>query len=197
MLSEKHLGTSQTMQRVDDGAPAHIEEIRAQTTGTGAPSLPVTHRSQRLLDGHPFAEFRPSLRSLLAFASFDEQGFIRMDADTAPFGTGGAWLFQRTLRARLCGKMDHATGHTGHLVLSWAPNDLPLPIEEKGVRGNMGAPAHRPRCARHLQIVAAFPHHMTPEIRPIDLQLVETHRLPREILADRVGDAGLPSQWLA
>src|SRR6266487_539413 len=67
-LCRELLGTSHDMQIVDNGAPAQIEEILAQSTIPSTSSLPPTHTSQRMLDGHPFAQFGPSLRCLLALS---------------------------------------------------------------------------------------------------------------------------------
>jgi hypothetical protein len=72
---------------------AQIEEVLAHASIASASSLPLTYMSQGMLNCHPFAQLSTSLRGLLTFAQLDEQGFIWMDADTAPFGTGGALLF--------------------------------------------------------------------------------------------------------
>ena len=56
------------MQIVDDRAAAQIEEIFAQAAIACASSLPLTHVGEAMFDGHPFAQFGPSLGGLLAVA---------------------------------------------------------------------------------------------------------------------------------
>ncbi len=81
------------MQIVDDGTTAQIEEILAQSAITRTSPLPVTNMCEGMLNRHSFAQFGPPLGGLLALAQLDEQGFIGMDTDTAPLGTGGALGF--------------------------------------------------------------------------------------------------------
>jgi hypothetical protein len=47
---------------MDDGAPAHIEEILAQSQIPGASSLPLPHMSQAMLNSYPFAQLGTSRR---------------------------------------------------------------------------------------------------------------------------------------
>jgi hypothetical protein len=56
------------VQIVDNGTPTQIEKIFAQPAIARSSSLPATYMSQGMLNSHPFAQFGPSLRSLLALA---------------------------------------------------------------------------------------------------------------------------------
>ena len=123
-----------------------------------------------MLDGHPFAQFAPSLCGLLTLASLNEQSFFGMDAHTAALGTGGALLFEWALSTSLFGKVDDPTGHKRHLLLSRAPDDLPFPIQRQRLLGKALALAHWPSFAIHFQIFAALPHHMATYIGPVDMQ---------------------------
>src|SRR5690348_4833085 len=113
-----------------------------------------------------------------------------MDAHTASFRTGGALLFQGTLCAGLFGKVDDPTRHKRHLLFSGAPNHLSLPIERKQWLCTAFALMYWPGFALPLQVVAALPNHMAAHIGPVDMQFFSTDLLPREIIADRFGDAG-------
>src|SRR6266567_4576871 len=79
-----------------------------------------------------------------------------MDADTTTPGTGGALGFQRTLCTGLFGKVNHAARHKRHFLRSWTANELPLPIQDKGLLVKVCALANRPGFAIHLQIVASL-----------------------------------------
>jgi hypothetical protein len=57
------------MQIMDDGAPAQIEEILAQSQVACASSLPMANMGERMLNGHPFAQFVASFRRLLTLTS--------------------------------------------------------------------------------------------------------------------------------
>ncbi len=70
------------MEIVDNGTTAQIEEILAQAAITGASSLPATDVRECMLNRYPLTQFAAPFWSLLALTQFDEQGFIRMDADT-------------------------------------------------------------------------------------------------------------------
>ena len=100
-LSLKRLGTSQDVQIVDDGTAAQIKEILAEPAVAGTSTLPLTNMGQRMLHGHPFAQFGPSLWGLLALAQLDEQGFIGMDADTTSLRTGSQGFTVREKAAQL------------------------------------------------------------------------------------------------
>src|SRR5438105_14213850 len=97
-----------------------------------------------------------------------------MDTDTTTLGTGGALGVQRTLRTGLFGKVDHTTRHKRHFLRSRTADDLPFPIQGKGLLVKVGALANRPGFAIHLQIVAAFSHQMATQIGPIDVQLFQS-----------------------
>jgi hypothetical protein len=56
------------VQIVDDSAAAEIEEILPQPAIACASSLPLTNMCEGMLNGHPFAQFRPSFWRLLALA---------------------------------------------------------------------------------------------------------------------------------
>lgn len=145
---------------MDDGASAQIEEIFAQSQIPGASSLPLTHMSQAMLDSYSFAQLGTSLRGLLALAQLDEHGFVRMDADAAALGTTAALLFQGALGAGLFGEVDHPASDNRHLLLSRALDDLPFPIQSKGLFGKVCALANWPRFAIHFQISTALAHPM-------------------------------------
>jgi hypothetical protein len=56
----------------------------------GAAALPVPDVGEGVLDGDPFAQFRPPLRGLLALAQLGQQRLIGVDGDAAPVAAGGA-----------------------------------------------------------------------------------------------------------
>jgi hypothetical protein len=56
------------MQIGEHNTSAQIEELLAQSTIACAPSLPLTHMSQGMLDGRWFTQFAPSLDGLLTLA---------------------------------------------------------------------------------------------------------------------------------
>ena len=95
-----------------------------------------------------------------------------MDAHTASFGTGGALSFQGTLRTGLFGEMDHSTGNKGHLLLSRASDDLPFPVQDKGLLMKLLAFADWPGFAVDLKLVAPFAHQMATQIGPVDVQFL-------------------------
>ncbi len=107
-ISLKQLGTGQNVEVVDHSTSTQIKEILTKSTITSASPLPPPNMSQGMLDGHSFAQLSPSLRSLLALVQLDEQSFIRMDADTTSFGTGGALALQGTLGTGFCRKVNDA-----------------------------------------------------------------------------------------
>jgi hypothetical protein len=143
-----------------------------------------------MLNGDPFAQFGASLRRLLTLAKFDEQGFIGMDADTTSFATGGALGFQGALSAGRLGKMDHATGHKGHLLSSRTLDGLPWPVQDKRLLVKVLAFANRPSFAIDLQLVAALSHPMTTQIGPINVQFLQGNSLLCQIGADGWGHTG-------
>jgi hypothetical protein len=111
-----------------------------------------------------------------------------MDADTASFGTGRALGFQRTLGTGLFGKVDHAAGNKGHLLFSRTTDELPFPIQRKGLLVKAFALANGPGEALHLQLIAALPHQMATQIGPINVQFFQRNLLPINVHADRFGD---------
>ena len=75
-----------------------------------------------------------------------------------------------SMRADLFGNVDDPTGHKGHLLLSRTTDDSLLPMEDKDWFGKVFTLAHRLGFAIHFQVVAAFPHEMAAQIRPVDVQ---------------------------
>src|SRR6266702_7479980 len=101
-----------------------------------------------------------------------------MDAHTPSFRTAGALRFQGTLGTDLFGEMDHRTSNKGHLLLSRTPDDLPFPVQDKGLLVKLFAFAHWPGFAVDRKLVAAFAHQMAAQIGPIDVQFLERDLLP-------------------
>src|SRR5215469_15166109 len=116
---------------MDDGAPTCIEKILAHAAITCPPSLPSPNMGQSMFYGDPLTQPGAPLWGLLTFSQFDEQGFIRMNADAAAFRAGGTLRFQWTLSAYLFGKVDNSTRLKGHLLLSRTANRPSIPIQDK------------------------------------------------------------------
>src|SRR5260370_2129702 len=107
-----------------------------------------------------------------------------MDADTASLGTGGALSLQRALGTGVFGKVDHPTRDKGHLLLGRTPDDLPLPVQRKGLLVKALPRANRPSFTIDLQLVRALPNQMTTQIGPIDVQFLDRNFFPIHIHAD-------------
>ena len=138
---------------MNDSAAAQIEQIFAHPAIACASALPSSNMCEGVFHSDPFTQLGASLWRLLTLSQFDEQGFIRVNADAASFGVGGALGFQGTLRARLFGKMHHPTRHKRHFLLGGAPKDLSIPIEGKRLFVKAFALAHRPGEALDLQLL--------------------------------------------
>ena len=113
-----------------------------------------------------------------------------MDTHTAPLNTASALSSQRALGTGLLGKVDDATRYKRHLLCSRTADDLPFPIQSKGLLVKVCALANRPGFTIHLQVVAALAHQMATQVGPIDVQFFQSNRLPIQIQADRFGDTG-------
>lgn len=85
-----------------------------------------------------------------------------MDAHTASFGTARAVRFQGALRTGLLREMDHRTGTKRHCLLSRASDDLPLPMQDKGLRMKLLPLAHQ----------------VATHIGPVDVQFLSRDLLP-------------------
>src|ERR1700687_2462622 len=116
-----------------------------------------------------------------------------MDAHTASFGTGGTLCFQGTLGTGLFREMDQRTSNKGHLLLSRAADDLPFPVQDKGLFVKLFAFAHWPGFAVDRKLIATFAHQMAAQIGPIDVQFLYSDLLPLQVLADRWRDTGFRS----
>src|SRR5260370_42504732 len=68
-----------------------------------------------------------------------------MDADTTTPETGGALGFQRAVGPGLFGKVDDTPGHKRHFLRSRTANDLPFPIQGKGLLVKVCAPSEPAR----------------------------------------------------
>src|SRR5260370_16270095 len=113
-----------------------------------------------------------------------------MDADTASLGTGGALSLQRALGTGVFGKVDHPTRDKGHLLLGRTPDDMPLPVQRKGLIVKALPRANRPSFTIDLQLVRALPNQTTTQIGPIDVPFLERNCLPLQIRADGWGHTG-------
>src|SRR6266851_9560616 len=113
-----------------------------------------------------------------------------MDADTASLGTGGALSLQRTLGTGVFGKVDHPTRDKRHLLLGRTPDDLPLPVQHKGLLVKALPRANRPGFTIDLQLLGALTNQMTTQIGPIDVQFLERNFLPIQIRANGWGHTG-------
>src|SRR5262245_11244397 len=100
--------------------------------------------SQSMFHDNPFTQLGASLRGLLTFSQFHEQGFVRVNADAAAFGAGGAVRFQGTLGTRLCGEVDNSTWLKRHFLPSRTANHLSVPIQGKRLLVKVLARTHRP-----------------------------------------------------
>src|SRR5215510_10704757 len=101
---------------MNDGTSSQIKHILPDTTVTCSAALPTAHVCQRMFDGYTLPQLRSSLWRLLAFPQLLQQGFIRMNADAASGGAGGAAVPQRTMGTRGRGKLDHAAGLKRHCL---------------------------------------------------------------------------------
>src|SRR5579875_3102347 len=88
---------------------------------------------QGMLNRHSFTQGLSAFWNLLTLTQFHEQSFIGMNAHTTPFGSGGAWRLQKTLRTSAFGEVNHTTRHKRHLLPCWTPDSLPFPIAGKGL----------------------------------------------------------------
>ena len=113
-----------------------------------------------------------------------------MDADTASLGTAGALSLQRALSTGVFGKVDHPTRDKGHLLLGRTTDDLPLPVQHKGLLVKALPLANRPGFTIELQLLGALTNQMTTQIGSIDVQFLEKNLLPIQIRADRFSYSG-------
>src|SRR6266852_2050448 len=93
-----------------------------------------------------------------------------MDADTASLGTGSALSLQRALGTDVLGKVDHPTRDKRHLLPGRTADELPLPVQHKGLLVKALPLANRPGFTRHLQVVTALPHQMATQIGSVNVQ---------------------------
>ena len=77
---------------VDDGDAAQIKQVLADAAVAGAPSLPVAHVGQGVLDLDAFAQLGAPFRGVLALAQFGQQCLVGVDGHAAPVAAGGAAL---------------------------------------------------------------------------------------------------------
>lgn len=152
------------MQVVDDSAPAQIEEILACAAIAGASALPPTNMREGMLHCHPLTQPGAPLRSVLTFSQLDQQSFIRMNAHTAAFGTGGALGFQGTLGAHTLREMDNPAWLKRHFLFSRTPNHLPAPIEGKRLLGKALPLANWPGFAIDFEFITPLLHEMATQI---------------------------------
>ena len=172
------------MEIVDDSAATQIEEILAHTPIAGALALPSTDMGEGVFHSDSFTQPGATLRRLLTLSQLDEQSFVRMNADAASFGNGGALRSQRTLRAGFFGKVNHTAKHKGHLLACWTSDRLPLPIQGKPLLGKVLPFANRPSFAIDLQLIPPLPHQMATQIGPVDVEFFQPHLLPAQISTD-------------
>src|SRR5262245_52969326 len=121
------------MQIMHDSTSSQIKHILPDAPVTRSAALPMSHVCQGMLDGHALPQLHPSLRRLLAVPQLLQQGFIRMNADAASRGAGGAAVPQRTACTRGGWKLHHLTGRKGHYLARWTPQFVALPIQLEGI----------------------------------------------------------------
>lgn len=100
-----------------------------------------------------------------------------MDAHAAAFGTSRALRLQRALGTDVFGKVHNATRHKGHFLVSRTANHLPVLIKDKRLLGKAFSCANRPGFAIKFQLTTPLAHQMATQIRAIDMQFFQHHRL--------------------
>src|SRR6266849_10836817 len=113
-----------------------------------------------------------------------------MDTHAASFCAGRALGFQRTLDADVFGKVNDTTGHIRHFLLGWAANDLPVPIQDKCLLGKALPLVDRPGFAIDVECIDALTHKMAAQVRSVDMEFLQDHRLPFQICADLPRNTG-------
>jgi hypothetical protein len=98
---------------IDDDSTPQIEEVLATPPVAGSVASPLANVCQGMLDWRSLPQLDPAVRYELSFPQFLQEPFIRMDADTAAGGTGGAALAQGTDRTLPRGKCTVAPGSKG------------------------------------------------------------------------------------
>ena len=113
---------------------------------------------QGVFNGDPLTQLgSPGCREL-ELSQFAEEGFIGMDADTAPMRTAGAAFLQGTGGTDLRWEMHGPAWLKRHLLLVRTADALPLPIKLKGGLEKARAIAHRPGFAVDHQIRRPLAH---------------------------------------
>src|SRR6185312_8166535 len=108
-----------------------------------------------MLDGHPLAQLRPSLRRELALAQLLEELFVGMDVDAPSGGAGGAALAQGADLALVLWEVHGGARAEGDHHLVGAANGAGRPIEREGGLGIAVAVADRPGLAIPRQVGGA------------------------------------------
>jgi hypothetical protein len=190
LKDRKLLGASKDMQIVDHSATAQIEEILTHSQITCMVSLPLTHMGQRMLNRDAFAQLGPPCLCVLALTQLDDQSFIGQDTHTASFGTGGALCLQGALVTGLFRKVNHSPWHKRHVLRSRTLDRLALPVQDKGLLLKTLPLTNWPGFAIHFQFFGALANQMTTQIGSVNVQFLQRHLLPVQILADRFGPIG-------
>src|SRR5579883_902965 len=141
------------MEVVDDGDSAEVEQVLALAEIARPIALPGAEMRQAVLDRHPLAELRTPGRRRLPLPKLGQQAFVRVDADTAPTGTGRAALAQRAGGTGLGREVDGRAGPERQRLPVGAGQRARLPVQGEGELGEPAAVAHRPRLAVHREVV--------------------------------------------
>ena len=176
---------------MNDRAATSIEKVLAHPTIAGTPTLPSPNAGQGVLHCHAFTQLSAPLRGLLARSQFDEESFIRVDADAAPFRAGRALCLQRTLSARLFREMDDSTWLKRHFLLSWTADRSSIQSPAVNACFEKCFPS---RTGQALQEISRSSLRSRTrwlrKLRPVDMEFFQRHVLPLHVSADRFGDAG-------
>src|SRR5262249_3920890 len=173
------------MQIMHDRTTPQIKHILPDAPVTRSAALPMSHVCQGMLYGHALAQLGPSLRRLLAFPQLLQQGFIRMNADTASRGAGGAAVPQRTMGTGSRGKLDHSAGLKRHRLSARTAPFVPFPIQLKGPFGEIWAWAYGPGFTENGQVIGALLYQRTGQIRPVNVQFAQGALLGCQVCFDR------------